>query len=120
MVKRVPADEFARHAAEYLEGTEPVSVEKDGEIIGHYVPAPNGHAANGTGPQAQSRRYGDLSEAELLRELEKRISPEDLARIRKSEEMLKAIYDEAGMTEEEFASYFDMTKPFPYDSKPDS
>jgi hypothetical protein len=119
-MKRVPADEFARHAAEYLEGSEPVSVEKDGEVIGQYVPVPNGHAVNRTVPKAQSRRYGDLSEAELLRELEKRISPEDLARIRKTEEMLKAIYDKAGMTEEEFAAYFDMTKPFPYDSKPDS
>jgi hypothetical protein len=119
-MKRVPADEFARHVAEYLEGTEPVSVEKDGEVIGRYVPVPNGHAANGTGTQAQSRRYGDFSEAELLRELEKGISPEDLARIRKSAEMLKAIYDRAGLTEEEFAEYFDMTKPFPYDSKPDS
>ena len=119
-MKRVPADEFARHAAEYLEGFEIVSVEKDGEIIGRYVPAPNGHAQNGTGPRAEPRRYGELSEAELLRELEKGISPEDLARIRKTEEMLKAIYDEAGMTEEEFAAYFDMTKPFPYDGKPDS
>src|SRR5215210_7206154 len=113
-MKRVPAEEFARHAAEYLEGSEIVAVEKDGEIIGNYVPAPNGHAPNGTGSQATSRQYGDLSEVELLRELEKGISPEDLARIRKIDEEMKAIYDKAGMTEEEFAAYFDMTKPFPY------
>jgi hypothetical protein len=119
-MKRVPADEFARHAAEYLEGSEAVSIEKDGEIIGRYVPDPNGHALNGTRPRDRSRRYGDLSEAELLRELEKGISPDDLTRIRKNDEMLKAIYDKAGMTEEEFAAYFDMTKPFPYDDKPDS
>ncbi|HZO32690.1 MAG TPA: hypothetical protein VFH48_42640 [Chloroflexota bacterium] len=112
-MKRVPVDEFARHAAEYLEGSEIVSVEKDGEVIGQYVPVPNGHTSNGTGPQATSRRYGDLSEAELLRELEKGISPEDLARIRKIDEKMKAIYDKAGMTEEEFAAYFDMTKPTP-------
>ena len=47
-MKRVPAEEFARHAAEYLEGTEPVSVEKDGEVIGQYVPTSNGHGSNGT------------------------------------------------------------------------
>jgi hypothetical protein len=119
-MKRVPADEFARHAAEYLEGAEAVSIEKDGEVIGRYVPSPNGHAANGTKPEAQPRRYGELSEAELLRELEKGISPEDLALIREIDEMMKAIYERTGLTEEEFASYFDMTKPSPYDSKPDS
>ena len=100
-MKRVPADEFARHAAEYLEGSETVSIEEDGEIIGQYVPATNGHAPNGTRPRDRSQRYGDLSEAELLRELEKGISPDDLTRIRKNDEMLKAIYDKAGMTEEE-------------------
>lgn len=118
-MKRVPADEFARHAAEYLEGSETVAVEKDGEVIGQYVPSPNDHALNGTGPQATPRRYGELSEAELLREIEKRISPEDLARIRQIDETMKAIYDRAGMTEEEFAAFFDTTKPLPLDGEPD-
>jgi hypothetical protein len=34
--------------------------------------------------------------------------------------MLQDIHAETGMTEEEFASYFDMTKPFPYDRDAES
>src|SRR5437762_10696492 len=48
-IKRVPAEEFAKHAAEYFEGHEAVSIEKDGEVIGRYIPMPNGQSANGTG-----------------------------------------------------------------------
>jgi hypothetical protein len=101
-MKRVPADEFARHAAEYLEGSETVSVEKDGEIIGQYVPAPNGHAPNGTRSE-QDRRE---------KKAEARAAFERLRSV------LQKIYAETGMTEDEFADLFDTTKPFPYDLDP--
>lgn len=103
-MKRVPADEFARHAAEYLEGSEPVSVEKDGEVIGRYVPTPNGHASNSAGSDEERRRR-------------KTESREAFARLRT---VLQEIYDETGLTEDEFADLMDPSKPFPYDLDPKS
>ena len=101
-MKRVPADEFARHAAEYLGGTEPVSVEKDGEVIGRYVPTPNGHAANSI-----------VSDEERLKnKAELRAHLEELRGV------LQEIYAETGVTEDEFADLFDTKKPFPYDLDP--
>src|SRR5688572_28962505 len=102
LMKRVPADEFARHAAEYLEGTEPVSVEKDGEVIGRYVPTPNGHTSNGAVSDEERRK----------RKAEGRAA---FARLRS---VLEEVYAETGMTEDELAEFFDTTKPFPYDVDP--
>ena len=99
-MKRVPADEFARHAAEYLEGTEPVSVEKDGEVIGRYVPTPNGHAA--THADTTSGTSGEA----LLRELEKGIDPESLAIIRRLDRIFQGISERTGLTEEELADLY--------------
>jgi hypothetical protein len=104
-MKRVPAEEFARHAAEYLEGTEPVSIEKDGEVIGRYVPTPNGHAGNRAGSN------GRASDEALLRELEKGIDPESLALIRRLDRRFQEIYERAGLTEEEFANLYSPEKP---------
>ena len=108
-MKRVPAEEFAERAAEYLEGTEPVAVEKDGEVIGRYVPMPNGHGKKGAGSNGRT-----LDEA-LLRELEKGIDPESLATIRRLDRRFEEVYERTGLTEEEFANLFDTKKPFPYD-----
>ena len=108
-MKRVSADEFARHAAEYLEGSETVSVEKDGEVIGQYVPSPNGHARNGV--NADSRASDDA----LMRELEQGIDPESLAIIRRLDRLLETVYERTGLTEEEFASDPDVTKSSAHD-----
>lgn len=101
-MKRVPADEFARHVAEYLEGSEAVSVEKDGKIIGRYVPAPNGHALNSIDSDEDRRR----------RRAEARAAFERLQHV------LQGIYARTGMTEDELVDLLDPSKPFPYD--PDS
>jgi len=101
-MKRVPADEFAWHAAEYLEGTETVSVEKDGEVIGRYVPAPNGHVLNG----------GDGDDDRQRKKAEARAALERLQHI------LQGIYARTGMTEDELVDLLDPSKPFPYDLDP--
>jgi hypothetical protein len=106
-IKRVAADEFAEHAAAYLAGEEAVLVEKDGEVIGRYVPERNGHAAS------DASAVPDASGSVNLRRLEEGIDPESMAIIRQLDQLLEKVYEEAGMTEEEFASYFDMTKPSP-------
>lgn len=113
-MKRVPAEEFARHAAEYLEGTEPVSIEKDGEVIGRYVPTPNGHASNGTVSTGQSLNppHEEIDWSA--------VRPESRATLERLRHTLQQVYAETGMTEDEFADYFDVTKPLPYDRDPES
>ena len=102
-MKRVPADEFARHAAEYLEGSETVSVEKDGEIIGRYVPLPNGHASNGVSSDEDRRKR----------------KAEASAAFDRLQHVLQGIYARTGMTEDELVELLDPKKPFPYDRKPE-
>ncbi len=82
----MPASEFASHAAEYLEGTEEISIEKDGEVIGRYVPLLNGHSSNGTHVPASRRT----------------ISPEARARLERLNRTWEAIYAETGLTEDDF------------------
>jgi hypothetical protein len=104
-MKRVPAEEFARHAADYLEGSEPVVVERDGEVIGRYVPSPNDHATNGvhTAAADEERRRKKAEAAAAFERLHK---------------TLQSIYAETGLTEDEFADLMDPGKPFPYDIDP--
>ena len=108
-MKRVPADEFARHAAEYLEGTEPVSIEKDGEVIGRYVPLPNGHTSNG--PASDGRPLN----APANKIDWGTVKPGSRASLEQLRRALEDVYARTGMTEDELAEYFDTTKPFPYD-----
>jgi hypothetical protein len=103
-MKRVPADEFAERAAEYLAGTEPLSIEKDGEILGYYTPVPNGHTANGTASIPRKRKN----------------TPEAIESYERLKETIRRIRERNGMTEDEFADLFDLTKPFPYDLDPKS
>jgi hypothetical protein len=102
-MKRVPADEFARHAAEYLEGSETVSVEKDGEVIGRYVPVPNGESSNGVSSGVRSEEERRIRKAEAGKAFE-RLHP-----------VLQEIYARTGMTEDELVDLLDPKKPFPYD-----
>ena len=112
-MKRVPADEFVRHAAEYLEGSETVSVEKDGEVIGRYVPAPNGRTSDVTSAMPQTSN-GDAVELDWTR-----IDPESRAIIQRLQETLQGIYARTGMTEDELVDLLDPSKPFPYDRDPE-
>ncbi len=105
-MKRVPADEFVRHAAEYLEGTESVTIEKDGEVIGRYVPAPNGHTSNGV-------NSANADEDRRRKKAEARAAFERLQRV------LQGIYTRTGMTEDELVDLLDPGKPFPYDRDPE-
>ena len=112
-MKRVPADEFVRHAAEYLEGSETVSVEKDGEVVGRYVPAPNGRTSDVTSAMPQTSN-GDAVELDWTR-----IDPESRAIIQRLQETLQGIYARTGMTEDELVDLLDPSKPFPYDRDPE-
>ncbi|MFN8634548.1 MAG: hypothetical protein U0893_11880 [Chloroflexota bacterium] len=106
-MKRVPADEFAEHAAEYLSGPEAISIEKDGEIIGRYVPTPNGHGLNGHGAADLAARDMNAPDEKRRRKATARAASARLS------VLLQEIYAETGMTEEDLAAYFDMTKSMP-------
>lgn len=110
-IKRIDAAEFAADAATYLAAGEPLDIEQDGRVIGRYRPAPvaaastqagapppNGHATNGAAVDevASNAEFEELSD--------------------RLQRTLDEIYARTGMTEEEFASYFDLTKPFPLDA----
>ena len=108
-MKRVPADEFARHAAEYLEGSETVSVEKDREVIGRYVPALNGRTSD-LRPAIPQTSNGDAVELDWSK-----VDPEARVIIERLQETLQGIYARTGMTEDELVDLLDPKKPFPYD-----
>ena len=103
-IKRVPAEEFAEHAAEYLDGPDAVSVEKDGQIIGHYVPVPNERSSNGTATARKRRKD----------------SPEAHENYERLKQLVQKIRARNGMTEDDFADLFDPTKSFPCNLDPTS
>ncbi len=98
-MKRIGAHEFERRVAQILDESEMLSIERDGRVIGHYIPVPNGPAGNGaTGPEES--RHADA---------------ETRAAIERLERVLEGIYARTGMTEDELADVLDPSKPFPYD-----
>jgi hypothetical protein len=53
-MKRVPAEEFQDRASEYLNARETLAIERDGRLIGHYVPV--GDSTSWTNGAAESRK----------------------------------------------------------------
>lgn len=119
-IKRVDAAEFAEHAAELLTAGEPLDIEQDGRVIGRYRPVPvpaatsqvespppNGRTANSqvTNGTAQKRPWP--------------VDPQKHAAMEEIARLLQEIYDETGLTEDEFADLMDPSKPFPYDKVPE-
>jgi hypothetical protein len=86
-MKRVGVREFRDRATGYLKEAEPIAVERHGRLIGFYIPV------------EPKRSAGD--EAELK---------EALARLDAS---VRRVLEETGMTENELADYFDLSKPAP-------
>ena len=85
-MKHVEAREFKERSLDYLTSNEPLAIEHEGEIIGFYYP-------------------------------KKRTKQEELERT--SDRLHQAVQQalaETGMTEDEFADLFDLSKPFPYDA----
>ncbi len=84
-MKQIQAREFQERSLTYLTGNEPLAIEHNSEIVGHYYP-------------------------------KKRTKREQLKRdIKHLEEAVQRALAETGMTEDEFADLFDLSKPFPYE-----
>ena len=83
IVRHVGVREFRDRATGLLKEAEPIAVERHGKVIGFYIPV-------------ESRKGED----EELREA--------LARLDAS---VRRMLEETGMTEDELAEYFDLSKP---------
>src|SRR5688572_14737191 len=83
-MRRVGVREFRDHATRYLHGDEPLAIERHGETIGYYYP---------TKSPARKARAAEA--------------------MRKFEETIEKVLAETGMTEEELASFFDLSRPLP-------
>src|SRR5687768_17491630 len=86
-MKRVGVREFRDHATKYLAGDEALTIERNGEPIGIYIP---------TAPSSRQRKV------------------EAMARL---EAAVQRLLDATGMTEEELGDYFDLSKPLPEESE---
>ena len=84
-MKQVAVSELQEKAADYLTGKEPLAIEHDGEVVGYYYP-------------------------------KKRTKQEEVKRaVERLHQAAQQALAETGMTEDEFADLFDLSKPFPYD-----
>ncbi len=81
-MRHVGVREFRDKATAYLSGNEVLTVEKHGQPIGYYIPAPK------VNPEE---------------------TQEALARFNAA---VKRLLNESGMTQEELSDFLDLTKPF--------
>ncbi len=87
VVKRVGVREFRDRATGYFKETEPIAVERHGRLIGFYIPV---EPKEEPGHEARSRAALERLERAVARALE-----------------------ESGMTEDELADAFDLSKSYP-------
>jgi hypothetical protein len=87
-MKYLAIDEFCSHASDYLDSGVTVAIVREGVTIGTFVPS-------------EEIRRARLSEG-----------------LDRLGELVQKILLETGMTEDEFARYFDLTQPMPDDPFP--
>lgn len=86
-MRRVGVREFRDRATGYLKEAEPIAVERHGRLIGFYIPVEPKRTEQG---RAELKEALERLEASVARALE-----------------------ESGMTEDELAEYFDLSRPPP-------
>lgn len=84
-MKHVGIKEFRDRATSYFKATEPIAVERHGKLIGFYIPV-------------ESKRASEAELNEMIDRLEASVA---------------RVLEETGMTEDELADYFDLSKPPP-------
>ena len=87
-MKSVSEREFVERAGQYIARREQVSIERDGETVGYYLPTtvPNG--------KVRDEKEGRAARVRFERSLERFLAA-------------------TGMTEDELADALDLNKPFP-------
>ena len=103
-MRQVPVEEFQDQAFEYLDAQETLAIERNGQLIGHYVPV--GGETPATNGAAESRGPTITPPTATPDEWRKALEEFDRA--------IKRMLDETGMTEDELADLFDLNKPFPH------
>lgn len=83
-MKQVAVSELQEKAASYLTGSEPLAIEHDGEVVGHYYPKKR------TKQEENDRLFAQL------------------------DEILDRMADRSGMSKDELIDALDPTKPFPF------
>jgi hypothetical protein len=91
-MRRVGVREFRDHATRYLAGNEPLTIERHGEPIGYYFPV----VTERRDPVAEAERRAKINES-----------------IERFDKLMQEVFARTGMTEDEFARYFDLNEPFP-------
>lgn len=86
-MKHVGVREFRDRATSFLRETEPIAVERHGKLIGFYIPVK---------PKEKPGHEARLKEA-----------------LERLEASVASALEESGMTEDELADYFDLSKPLP-------
>lgn len=86
-MKHVGVREFRDRATGLLKEAEPIAMERHGRLIGFYIPV--------------APKRTEKSEAELKEALER------------LEVSVNRMLEETGLTEDELADYFDLSKPAP-------
>ncbi len=105
-MKRVDAREFQEHAEAYLAGDELLEIERNGLPVGHYLPITLGLRVDRRhDTQTVTREIADTVRNQ--RKLEGR---EAMMRL---EQTVQKILAETGLTEDELADLFDLSKPLP-------
>lgn len=105
-MKRVDAREFQEHAEEYLAGDELLEIECDGRPVGHYLPVQLGWKVDvRRDTETVTRQIQDTVRSQ--RKLKAREAVERL------EQTVRRVLDETGLTEDELADLFDLSKPLP-------
>lgn len=102
-VKRVAVQEFEEHPSKYLDARETLWIERDGMVIGYYVPVDKG-----AGDRQRTNGSIETQRATATPE-ERREALEQFDRT------IERVLAESGMTREELADLLDLSKPFPYD-----
>lgn len=94
IVKRVGVREFRDRATGYLKEAEPIAVERHGRLIGFYIPV---EPKEEPGHEARAR-----------------------AALERLERAVARAFEESGMTEDELADAFDLSKPYPPEEEQNS
>jgi hypothetical protein len=88
---RVKVEEFDKNPAKYLASEEAIQVERDGEVLGVFLPR--------------------VREATLP--LPGNVRPDAKEAMHRLEMAVERVLDETGLTEDELADLFDLNKPLP-------
>ena len=98
-------EEFRDRASEYLHARETLAIERDGKLIGHYVPV-GSETPSTNGAAAEKNRTIEPPTA---------IPDEWRAALEEFDRAVEQVLADSGMSREELADLLDLSRPLPHD-----